>query len=106
MDGGKDTFFTDARSANVVWNTLVNFHAGDGMTLWGFDPSVSLWHWDGVSGAAGYTGATLRADVHGTGATDASITFAGFSTMQAQGFQVSTGIVGGVPYLYVRDPGV
>jgi hypothetical protein len=105
-DRGTDTFFTDARTNDVVWNTLVNFHTGDSATLWGFDPSVSTWHWDGVSGAAGYTGATLRADVHGTGATDASITFAGLSMAQAQGLQVATGTVAGVPYLWFHNPGV
>jgi len=104
-DGGTDTFFTDARSKDVIWNTLVNFHAGDSVTLWGFDPSVSTWHWDGVSGAGGYTGATLRADMHGTGTTDASITFAGLTTAQAQGLQVSTGTVGSLSYLYFHSPG-
>ncbi len=103
-DGGTDTFFTDARSNEVVWNTLVDFHAGDSATLWGFVPGTSSWSWDGLSGATGYTGATLRADVHGT--TDASITFAGLSTAQAQGLQVSTGTAGGVPYLYVHSPSV
>lgn len=103
---GPDTFFTDARGSAVVWNTLVNFHTGDSATLWGFDPSVSTWHWDGISGAAGYTGATLRADVHGTGTTDASITFAGLSMAQAQGLQISTGTAGGLPYLYFHNPGV
>jgi len=104
-DGGADTFFTDARGGGVVWNTMVNFHAGDSATLWGFDPSIGAWHWDGVSGADGYTGATLRADVQGTGTTNASITFAGITTAQAQSLQVSTGTVGGLSYLYFHSPG-
>jgi len=105
-DGGTDTFFTDARNNTAVWNTLVNFHAGDAATLWGFDPSVSTWYWDGISGAAGYTGATLRADVHGTGTVDASITFAGLTMAQAQNLQVSTGSINGLGYLYFHNPGV
>jgi hypothetical protein len=105
-DGGTDTFFTDARGSAVVWNTLGNVHTGDSATLWGFDPTVSTWSWAGISGAGGYTGATLRADVHGTGTIDASITFAGLSMAQAQGLQVSTGSAGGVGYLYLHDPGV
>ena len=105
-DGGTDTFFTDARDNTAVWNTLVNFHTGDSATLWGFVPGTSSWAWDGISGAAGYTGATLRSDVHGTGTTDASITFAGLSMAQAQGLQVSTGTVGGQSYLYFHNPGV
>lgn len=104
--GGADTFFTDARGAGVTWDTLANFHAGDAATLWGFDPAVSRWRWDGVSGAGNYQGATLRADVHGTGTTDASITFAGLTMAQAQDLQVTTGAVGGSPYLYVHNPGV
>ena len=43
---GIDTFFTDARSSEVVWNTLRNFHAGDAATLWGFVPGVSSYSWD------------------------------------------------------------
>ena len=48
-DGGTDTFFTDARitgaRGDAVWNTLVNFGAGDAATLWGFQPGVSAWAW-------------------------------------------------------------
>ena len=107
-DGGTDTFFTDARLTNAngaVWNTLVNFGAGDAATLWGFLPGAGSWHWDGVGGADGYAGATLRADTRGTGVEDASITFAGLSVVQAQALQTSTGSVGGQTYLYFR-PGV
>ena len=110
-DGGTDTFFTDARATNAnggapVWNTLVNFHAGDAATLWGFLPGVGSWRWDGISGADGYVGATLRADTRGTGTADASITFAGLSVAQAQALQASTGSVGGQAYLFLQNPGV
>lgn len=109
---GTDTFFTDARNAGVVWNTIRDFHAGDAATLWGFDVKVSSYHWDsGLSGAAGSQGATLRADiVGGLGRTgdsiDASITFAGMSLQQAQGLRVSTGTQPGGTYLYLSNPGV
>jgi hypothetical protein len=106
VDGGTDTFFTDARGNDVVWSTLVNFHGGDYATLWGFDPNVSSWHWDGISGAGDYTGATLRADVHGTGTTDASITFAGLTVDQAQKLEIATGSIGGNGYLLFHNPGV
>ena len=100
---GTDTFFADARGGQVVWSTLVNFHAGDAVTLWGFVGGVSSWGWDaGVSGAAGYEGATLRASIAG-GGTDASVTFAGMSVAAARGLSVSTGSVGGVGYLYLFD---
>ena len=104
-DGGADIFFADARSGGVGWDTLVNFHPGDTATLWGFQAGVSSYAWDSaVSGAEGYTGATLRADVQGTGSTDWSITFAGLSVAQAQGLQISTGSVGTSPYLLITDP--
>ena len=105
-DGGTDTFFTDARGEAAVWSTVVNFGQGDAATLWGFLPGVSSWRWEGVSGAAGYVGATMRADVRGTGAPNASVTFAGLSIAQAEGLQVSAGSVGGQSYLYLRNPGV
>ena len=109
---GVDTFFTDARGSAVVWNTIRNFHAGDAATLWGFTQGVSSWFWDkAATGAAGYEGATLRANiVGGAGRTgngiDASITFTGLSLDQAQRLQVSTGSVGAGSYLYLSNPGV
>ncbi len=109
---GTDTFFTDARDPNPVWNTIRNFHAGDAATLWGFDPNVSKWWWDdGVSGATGYEGATLRANiVGGTGRTgngvDASMTFTGMSVEQAHKLVVLSGTVGAGNYLYFYNPGV
>lgn len=109
---GNDTFFTDARNPGVVWNTVLNFHAGDAATLWGFDTKVSSYHWDNsLSGAAGSQGATLRADiVGGSGRTgdgiDASITFAGLSLQQAKGLQVSTGVQPAGNYIYFYNPGV
>lgn len=107
---GYDTFFTDARGTAVVWNTLRNFHAGDAATLWGFVPGVSSYHWDpAISGAAGSTGATLRANIiGGTGrngdGVDASITFAGLSVAQAQGLSIVTGTQAAGSYLYLSSP--
>jgi hypothetical protein len=90
----------------VTWSTIINFHAGDYAALWGFDPNVSQWHWEGISGVTGYTGPTLRADVHGTGVTDSSITFAWLTMAQAQNLQVTSGSVGGSGYLLFYNPGV
>ena len=105
-DGGADVFYTDARGDGVTWSTLVNFHLGDYATLWGFDPKISTWHWDGISGAGSYAGATLRADVHGTGNTDASITFAGLTMDRAQRLEVVSGTADGNGYLLFHNPGV
>ena len=109
---GTDTFFTDARSAGAVWNTIRNFHAGDAATLWGFTAGVSSFTWDAtVGGAAGSEGATLRANVvGGAGRTgngvDASITFTGMSVDQAKGLQIVTGTQAAGNYLFVYNPGV
>ena len=109
---GTDTFFTDARGSQVVWNTLSNFHAGDMATLWGFVSGVSSYYWEAnPSGAPGSTGATLRADIVGGAGRDgsgidASITFAGLSVAQAQKLVVSTGTQAAGPYLFLSNPGV
>ena len=109
---GTDTFFTDARDGIVVWNTVVNFHQGDAMTLWGFTPGVSSYYWDtSISGSASAQGATLRANiVGGAGRTgdgiDASVTFAGLSIGQAQSLVHTTGAVGAGSYLYFYNQGV
>ncbi len=98
---GADTFFVDGRNANPTWSTIVNFHAGDGATLWGWQPGVSKLSWSNSDGAAGYKGATLEADLAGNGHVGASMTFAGFSADQASHLQISTGTVGGVSYLHI-----
>lgn len=101
-DGGADTFFLDGRGANATWDTLVNVHAGDALTLWGYVPGSATITWADGEGAAGYQGATLHASL-ASGATD-SVTFAGMSLAQAQAtLAVSSGTAGGIPYLYVRD---
>ena len=109
---GQDTFFTDARAPGVVWNTLRNFHTGDAATLWGFVPGTSSYRWDSSSaGAAGSTGATLRANiVGGNGRSgdgiDASITFTGLSLAQAQNMIIVTGSQAAGPYLFIYNQGV
>src|SRR5262249_29561305 len=35
---GTDTFFDDTRGGKPIWDTIVNFHPGDALTLWGFEP--------------------------------------------------------------------
>ena len=99
---GTDTFFVDARGGQVTWDTLVNFHAGDAVTIWGFDPSVSTKFWDGNSGAAGYTGPTLRAALNGTTVTS-SVTFTGLSAADQSKLVFQTGTEGAGPYLYITE---
>lgn len=99
---GDDTFFLDARGGQVSWGTLVNFHAGDAVTIWGFDPTVSTRFWDGTSGAGGYTGPTMRVALDGTTVTS-SVTFAGLSAADQAKLVFTTGTQGGSPYLYITE---
>ncbi|HYZ64564.1 MAG TPA: hypothetical protein VE650_19095, partial [Acetobacteraceae bacterium] len=97
-DGGHDTFFVDARTSAPTWSTIVNFHAGDQVTIWGFQAASSTTNWVGQSGIAGFTGATLQAQVNGH---DSSVTFAGVSDAEANQFAFSSGTASGQNYLLI-----
>ena len=101
-DGGKDTFFVDVRTG-ITWGSIVNFHPGDAMTLFGFQAGQSAFSWTASDGAASFKGATIHAELGGAGTgTNASVTFAGVSLADAQSkFTISTGATGGAGYLYV-----
>ena len=59
---GSDTFFVDARGATAdIWSTVVNFHAGDSVTMWGVSPTDFKFDIEDNQGATGYTGLTLHA---------------------------------------------
>ena len=105
-DGGADTFFVDGRGGQT-WSTLVNFHHGDALTLWGFQPGVSTNPWTASDGAAGYAGATLHSELVGAGTgVSASATFAGLTLDDVQSkLSVSSGTVGGLSYLNVAYTG-
>jgi serralysin len=105
-DGGRDTFFVDARAGTPAWSTLVNFHAGDQATIFGFQPGVStdpLTASDAAPGSA--AGATIHAETGGAGTgVTASLTFAGLAaeTVQ-QHFVFTTGTLGGsTGYLLIQ----
>ena len=104
-DGGSDTFFLDASDPiTTTWDTVVNFHPGDALTLWGFISGTSITSWAASEGAQNYAGATLHASLAGAGTpVDASVTFAGLSLATEQShFAITTGTSGGLPYLYVK----
>lgn len=105
-DGGRDTFFLDG-SAGTTWDTVVSFHPGDNVTLWGFVPGQSTLAWADNEGAAGYTGATLHSAFAGAGtAVNGSVTFAGLSLADSQSkLSVTPGSVGGRSYLLVHYNG-
>ncbi|MBV9248358.1 MAG: DUF4082 domain-containing protein [Acetobacteraceae bacterium] len=99
-DGGADTFFVDGRGGQHTWDTLVNFHPGDMLTLWGYDAASSSLSWSDNMGASGHQGATLRAQVGGGSGLDALVTFSGLTTESAK-FATSTGTINGISYLAV-----
>ena len=86
---------------------MVNFHHGDAVTIFGFVAGVSTDPWTAVDGAAGYQGATIHSELAGAGTgVNASVTFAGVSLADAQAkFSLTTGTVGGTPYLNVAYTG-
>ena len=103
--GGADTFFLDGRGDGVSWGTVVNFHRGDAVTFWGWKDGVTTYDWFADGGAPGFSGATIHARLGGgTGAYDASITFAGIDLATAQGFAfVRNGVVGDTTYAYIAS---
>ncbi len=75
---GTDTFFVDDRTATATtWSTVVNFHAGDSLTLWGVNATDFALSWMNGAGAAGYTGLTLSATA--SSKPEAIVTLAGLT---------------------------
>lgn len=103
-DGGNDTFFADGRTDQHIWDTLVNFHPSDMLTLWGFNPALGSTSWSDNMGAADYHGATLHVGFGNSSGSDALVTFVGLNTQGAK-FATSTDTVGGVTYLAVTRIG-
>ena len=68
---GADTFYVDATAPDQdIWSTVVNFHRGDAVTLWGVSPATATIAWADDQGAPGYSGLTLHAQTaNGTGAS-------------------------------------
>ena len=98
---GDDTFFLNGNHGAVTWDTITGFHPGDMVTLFGFHAGTSSFTWTDADGAAGYTGRTIHADLAGNGGITASLTFAGTTAADTDGYAVTTGTVGGVDYLAV-----
>lgn len=98
---GTDVFFLDGRSAAVTWDTVVGFHAGDIVTLFGYHANTSSYYWDENAGAVGYTGRTMRANLSGSGGIEASITFAGADKAATDAYAVTTGTVSGIDYMTI-----
>lgn len=83
-DGGVDSFIVDGSGSAATWNTIVNFHEGDLVTLYGFHAGTSTMPFTASDGAAAYTGLTIHSETGGTGTgVNASLTFAGISQATA-----------------------
>lgn len=100
---GTDTFFTDARTSAFVWNTIVNFHPGDMVTLYGFTAGVSSYAASPFEGAPGYGGLTINSDIAGTGTVTAKVTLTGLSPADLSHLSFTTGTSGGIPYLGITN---
>ena len=75
---GQDTFFLDDRNAaSDVFSTVVNFHSGDNVTVFGVDPVNFQVIKQDNQGAAGAKGLTYTFTA--AGIANASIVIAGFS---------------------------
>ena len=97
-DGGTDTFFLNTAGGQSTWDTLVNFHVGDRLTLWGYTGAASSVSFADNQGAADYQGATLHASL--SNGNTALVTFAGLTT-EAAHLATTTGTSGGLAYLAV-----
>jgi V8-like Glu-specific endopeptidase len=104
---GADTFFVDATAPDQdIWSTVVNFHQGDAVTLWGVSRATATLSWANDQGASGYSGLTLHAQT--ANGTIASLTLDGYSEADltdgrlgvAYGMNATVG-----PYMYVAGTG-
>ncbi|HEX2940462.1 MAG TPA: hypothetical protein VHO91_05385 [Rhodopila sp.] len=102
---GVDQNYLDTRylTANQ-WDTIVNFHSGDNVTLWGVSPSDFTLDWIGIQGSSNATGLTgVFVPTSGKG-PDVAFTLAGYTAAdQTNGkLSVSYNTIGGVAYASVH----
>jgi len=72
---GFDTFYLDDRGAtSAIWSTIVGFHAGDNVTVWGVTQADFAVSWLDGLGAVGYTGVTGGFVASGKPNVDVTIT--------------------------------
>ena len=101
--GGNDTFVVQAGDSNA-WSTVVNFHPGDWLTVWGVSAQEAV-SWMSGQGATGYTGLTM--DAAGADGTATLVTLArSYSTADLSNGRLTTGFgtdpASGGNYLYVH----
>lgn len=85
---GSDTFFVDARAAaSAIWSTVVGFHSGDNLTVWGVTKTDFAISWLDGQGAAGFTG--LTAGFTALGKANVNLTLTGFTLASITSGQLS-----------------
>jgi hypothetical protein len=96
---GVDIVFEKLGSSSV-WDTIINFHSGDSVGVWGFVPGHSIMSWSSVEmGAPGYLGPTLLIKNDGI---QSEVTFAGASMADINSLSVTTGTASAGSYLHIR----
>jgi hypothetical protein len=97
---GTDQNYVDTRGATAnQWDTVVNFHSGDNVTMWGVTASDFKLDWIGQQGAAGYTGIT-GVFTHNGSTVESAFTLAGISSNA--GVTVSYDTINGTPYASIH----
>lgn len=96
-DGGDDTFFLSDQGTQPTWDTLVNFHVGDMLTLWDYNPASGSTTSLGLQGANAAQGDTIAVNFGNGSSSSTLVTFAGLPT-SAQ-FTTTTGSTGGHEFL-------
>lgn len=76
---GTDTFFSDGRSGGVTWTTIVDWAAGEQLSLWGWRPGTSRVTWVDSDGVGDFKGVTMHGDLNGDGVFDTSVTWSGMT---------------------------
>ncbi len=102
---GNDTFFVDDRAAAAdIWSTVVNFHSGDAVTIFGVTASGFTFDYEDNQGAVGSTGLTLHATAPGK--PIASMTLAGYTKADLSngrlGISFGTEPTNGDSYMYIH----
>jgi phospholipase/lecithinase/hemolysin len=104
---GADTFQVYTESV-PTWSTVVNFHAGDVVRMFGFHAGLSTQTFTVSDGVGGYQGYTLHSELNGAGTgVLGSLTFAGIDPATAAHFGISTGTLnagtaGAMDYLQIQ----
>lgn len=90
---GSDQFYEDARTLTQnSWSTVVNFHTGDNVTVWGVTAADFKLDWIGdTQGAAGSTGLTGVLVPNASGQPEVGITIAGMKMSDLSKLAVTYG---------------